>query len=218
MKRRYLIQGALAAGVCSLSGVRTTYAKDEGGIALLMRFVKEVERAEGAFEQTIYGKDGKKLDGPLRGVFAFQRPGRFVWEVKIPYPQKIVSDSKTIYIWDPDLNQVTVKRLSAAISSTPASILFGEGDIEKSFKLEELPETEGCRWVRAMPKVEDLTYASIDLGFDSRGYVTDLKLHDHFGQTTVLKLSGIVINGILPKGHFEFAIPQGADVLRDDNA
>ena len=217
MKRRVLIQTAVTVGLGSLMGVRAVLAKDVSGIELLKRYVKEVERAEGGFEQVMYDKSGKKVDGPLRGMFAFQRPGRFVWEVKTPYPQKIVSDSKTIYIWDPDLNQVTVKGLTSAVSSTPASILFEKGDVEKTFSLEELPAEEGCRWVRARPKTEDLTYAFIDLGFDARGYATDMKLHDHFGQTTVIKLTGIVINGILPDRHFEFVIPQGADVLRDNN-
>ena len=133
MKRRVLIQTAVTVGLGSLMGVRAVLAKDVSGIELLRRYVKEVERAEGGFEQVMYDKSGKKVDGPLRGMFAFQRPGRFVWEVKTPYPQKIVSDSKTIYIWDPDLNQVTVKGLTSAVSSTPASILFEKGDVEKTF-------------------------------------------------------------------------------------
>ncbi len=224
MKRRQWIAGAFAGALLT----RTVFlpaafaqTSPRSGREALKAFVRGASGASGRFTQTVLGKDGKVVDGPIEGTFAFKRPGRFVWDVRTPYPQKIVADAKNIYVWDPDLNQVTVKRLTAAVSSTPASILFGETDVEKSFALEDLPAgngKEGLLWVRATPRREDLTYEFIDLGFDAGGKIAAMRLKDHFGQTTELQLSGIVVDDKLPDDQFVFAIPEGADVLADDTA
>lgn len=216
-----LIAAAAAVSVAPLASMfplnALAAAGEKSGSKQLEAFVKSAVRASGHFSQVVIGKDGKKVDGPLEGDFAFMRPGRFVWNVKTPYPQRIVSDAKSIYIWDPDLNQVTIKRLTSALSSTPASILFGEADIDASFELKDLPAAEGLVWVRATPRVEDLTYAAIELGFDAKGRIAAMRLKDHFGQTTALTLTDLEINGGMDEKQFAFTIPEGADVLKDDN-
>ena len=202
-----LIAAAAAVSVAPLASMfplnALAAAGEKSGSKQLEAFVKSAVRASGHFSQVVIGKDGKKVDGPLEGDFAFMRPGRFVWNVKTPYPQRIVSDAKSIYIWDPDLNQVTIKRLTSALSSTPASILF--------------PAAEGLVWVRATPRVEDLTYAAIELGFDAKGRIAAMRLKDHFGQTTALTLTDLEINVGMDEKQFAFTIPEGADVLKDDN-
>ncbi len=221
MRRRDLI-GALAAAAAA-GWLPAAAAANAGtsGSARLREFSRTAQSASGRFTQVMTDKDGKRIDGPLEGDFAFERPGRFFWNVRTPYPQRIISDAKSIYVWDPDLNQVTIKRLSAAISSTPAAMLFGTADIDASFALEDTAapanSARGWVWVRATPRTEDLTYAAIELAFDASGRIAAMRLKDHFGQTTALDFSGVEINAGVDPARFVFETPQGADVLRDDN-
>lgn len=184
---------------------------------MLKTFTQSVDSAQGSFTQTMLDKDGKTLDVPSTGSFKFERPGKFVWSIAKPYPQDIVSNGQTLWIWDPDLNQVTVKRLTASVSTTPAAVLFGKGNIDEYFALKDLASKEGIYWVQATPKVEDLTYRVIEIGFNEKGLIAAMRLEDHFGQTTKLDFKDVATKTAFDAQVFNFKIPEGADVLRDDN-
>ncbi len=188
------------------------------GKEALLDFSANTQSAAGKFEQTVKDSDGNIVQGGRSsGTFAFARPGRFAWNTVKPYPQEIVSDAKTIYIWDPDLNQVTVKRLTEAIASTPASLLFGTGDLEKNFSLQECGSKDGLEWVAAEPRTEDLSYRRVEIGFDGAGRLAAMKLMDHFGQTTELHFSEVRFGGKVDTSVFNFRIPEEADIIRDEN-
>lgn len=185
------------------------------GKAALSAFVQSAASAQGAFEQKVADKNGSVAGGEASGTFVFERPGKFLWKTELPYPQTIVSDAKTVSIWDPDLNQVTVRRLTEAVSATPAAVLFGRGDLEKTFVLADLPDAAGLNWVSAQPRVEDMTYKRFEIGFDADGVPAEMRLFDHFGQTVTIAFKNVKINAAVEPSVFQFRIPEGADILQD---
>jgi outer membrane lipoprotein carrier protein len=178
----------------------------------LQGFVSKVQAATGNFSQYTVGTQGQTKPAQS-GRFAFQRPGRFKWDVLKPYAQQIVSDGQQLFQFDPDLNQVTVRKVDQAIGSSPAAILFGAGSLEQSFAVTALPDKEGLSWLRAKPRNGEAGFVHVDLGFSS-GLPARIILLDAFGQSTHIELSGIVPNPTLAAETFRFVPPPGADVVR----
>lgn len=145
----------------------------------------------------------------------FERPGKFRWSYEKPYEQLIVGDGTRIWFYDRDLEQVTVRALDAALGSSPAALLAGSSEIEKSFRLTDLGLQGDIEWLEAIPKARESTFEWVRLGFTQKGVLKTMELHDHFGQTTVLTFSGLEQNPVLAPELFEFSPPQGADVISD---
>src|SRR3954451_17222039 len=174
-------------------------------------FLKSTQSARADFEQKVYGRENKLLQ-ESKGSFVFQRPGRFRWTYAKPVDQVIVGDGQRVWIYDRDLNQVTVRRLSKALGSTPAALLAGSSDVEKAFELSEVGQQGGLEWLEAKPRDRDAGFERIRMGFDVAG-VKAMELTDHFGQTTVLRFSGLERNPKVDAAEFRFTPPKGADVL-----
>lgn len=207
-----IIAAAAAALILTVSSAPLWAAS---GSAVLKNFVSTTKSAQGSFAQKVEDKKGPVNGADSSGTFLFERPGKFVWDTVKPYPQKIVSDAKAVYIWDPDLNQVTVRRLDKAVSSSPAAVLFGTGDIDAAFRLKDLPQAEGLTWVCAEPKIEDMTYKRFEIGFDAEGALAAMRLFDHFGQTVTMRFTDVKTNVTVDEKAFVFTVPEGADVLQD---
>ncbi len=200
-----------AAGIALAALAATAFATD--GIAQLRQFVGGTRSAEGDFEQVVMAKSGRKPQ-KAGGSFAFSRPGKFRWEYERPYPQLLVGDGERLWAWDPDLNQVTVKRIGDALGATPAAILFGTADLEQNFALSEGGVSDGLTWVDARPRKADSGFEAMRLGLaDSR--LQRMELRDNFGQTTVIDFTRLVANPTLDAGAFRFVPPAGADVIGD---
>ena len=175
-------------------------------------YVRTTQAAQGEFAQKVYDKSGKLVQDS-RGSFAFLRPGRFRWTYVKPQ-QVIVGDGERVWIHDADLNQVTVRRVSRVLGATPAALLAGASDIDKSFDLKEIGTKEGLEWLEAKPREKEAGFESVRLGL-STGGVEAMELLDHFGQTTVLRFTGVVRNPQIDPATFRFSPPKGADVLGD---
>ena len=183
------------------------------GLDALHKFIAATASAQGDFEQKVY--DGKhKLTQEAAGTLAFQRPGRFRWTYVKPYPQLIVGDGAKVWIYDQDLNQVTVKKLDRALGSTPAALLAGDNQIERAFVLSDQGAKDGLEWVAAKPREKESNFESIRMGFSSEGLQV-MELTDTFGQTTVLKFRELRRNPKLDAALFSFVPPKGADVIGD---
>ena len=176
-------------------------------------FLRTTQAARASFEQKVQDRSGKLVQ-ESKGSFVFLRPGRFRWEYAKPVDQLIVGDGERVWIYDRDLNQVTVRRLSTALGSTPAALLAGSADVEKAFELSEAGERNGLEWLEARPKDKDAGFERIRMGFNVAG-VEAMELTDHFGQTTFLRFSGLQRNPKVDPAEFRFAPPQGADVLAE---
>ena len=173
-------------------------------------YVRTTQAAQGEFTQKVYDKSGKLVQDS-RGSFAFLRPGRFRWSYVKPQ-QVIVGDGERVWIHDADLNQVTVRRVSRVLGATPAALLAGASDIANAFDLKEIGAKDGLEWLEARPREKEAGFDSVRLGL-STGGVEAMELLDHFGQTTVLRFSGVVRNPQIDPATFRFSPPRGADVL-----
>src|SRR3970040_1833428 len=108
------------------------------------------------------------------------RPGKFRWEYENPYEQTIVGDGSRLWIYDKDLNQVTVRKLDQALGASPAALLAGSNEIEQSYTLANLGRQEGLEWLEAVPKTRDTAFERIRLGF-SGSTLQAMELRDQFG-------------------------------------
>ncbi len=205
MSRALWILAAAAAGLIG--------AAQAGGIDRLSQFMNSTIAATGEFEQRIYNRD-RKLVQESRGTLAFQRPGRFRWAYAKPYPQVIVGDGARVWVYDEDLNQVTVRKLDQALGATPAALLAGANDVLKAFTLKDEGTRDGLEWVEAVPRDSDSTFERIRMGFGLTG-LERMELTDNFGQTTELRFRGLQRNPRVDPGLFRFAPPKGADVVGD---
>lgn len=182
-----------------------------GGIAQLQQFVINASTAEGAFRQSVVLGAARRPQ-LSSGRFAFERPGRFRWVVENPYPQLLVSDGGRLWIWDEDLNQLTIQELGDALGNTPAAILAGEGALEQAFELTDEGVHEGLAWVRAVPRQSDSSFESMRLGL-TEGVLLQMELRDHFGQLTTIEFVFQHLGGALAPDLFRFTPPPGADVM-----
>lgn len=174
-------------------------------------FVRDTKSARTDFEQKVYGRGGK-LTQESKGSFVFLRPGRFRWTYAKPVDQVIVGDGERVWIHDRDLNQVTVRKISRALGSTPAALLAGASDVEKAFALSDAGARDGLEWLEAKPREPDAGFDRIRMGFSASG-LEAMELTDNFGQTTRLRFLNLQRNPKIDQAEFRFEPPKGADVL-----
>src|SRR3954464_9745006 len=174
-------------------------------------FLNGTQSARGQFEQKVYDRGGK-LTQETRGSFVFQRPGRFRWVYEKPADQVIVGDGTRVWIYDRQLNQVTVRKLSAALGSTPAALLAGGTRVGKTVAPSDPGEKDGLEWLEATPRERETGFERVRMGFNAKG-LEAMQLTDNFGQTTMLRFSKLDRNPKANPAEFKFDPPKGADVL-----
>lgn len=183
---------------------------DARALEQLHQFSTQIKSAHGEFIQQVM-RQGKSPQ-QSSGEFSFLRPGKFRWFYRQPFEQLLVADGTKLYIYDKDLNQVTIRKLNHALESSPAAILFGTQALEKVYQLADLGQRENMEWVEARPKNKDSTFEKILIGLRD-GQPQVMELFDNFGQTTLLKFTKLTRNSTLLTDQFRFVIPKGADVL-----
>jgi outer membrane lipoprotein carrier protein len=181
------------------------------GVERFREYLRSTHTAQADFEQQVFDRD-QRLVQRSRGSFTLQRPGRFRWSYAQPYAQLIVGDGKRVWIYDEDLNQVTVRAMAKALGSTPAALLAGAADVEGAFELSDAGARDGLEWVEAKPREREAGFERIRLGLGTVG-VQAMELTDHFGQTTLLRFSNFARNPRVDPDAFRFIPPKGADVL-----
>ena len=184
-----------------------------GGLDDFLAFNAATKTATARFEQQVFDRAGKVVER-AQGTFAFQRPGKFRWVYEQPNQQVLVGDGARLWIHDPDLNQVTVKRIDKAISSTPAALLAGKEDITALFTLRDAGTADGLNWVEATPKAQDTGFERVRLGLQGKTLAA-MELHDQLGGRTLLRFSDLKPGAALPAETFRFSPPKGADVIED---
>jgi outer membrane lipoprotein carrier protein len=174
-------------------------------------FVRDTQSARADFEQRVHDRSGK-LTQASKGSFVFQRPGLFRWVYARPVDQVIVGDGERVWVHDRDLNQVTVRKLTRALGSTPAALLAGSADIESAFELSDAGSREGLEWLEAKPREREAGFERVRMGFDAEG-LRAMELVDHFGQRTELRFANLRRNPKVDRSEFRFEPPKGTDVL-----
>lgn len=214
MKRpgRRIAIGVLTAG--SFAAVLLTPGQALAGAqAQLREFVGGTSIARGEFTQRSSRSAGQRVE-TASGVFAFSRPGRFRWEVRKPFEQLMVADGERLYFFDRDLNQVTIRKLSGALGSSPAAILFGSNELERSFSVRDTGTQDGLEWLEATPKSRDAGFEQIRIGFRA-GLPEAMEVVDSFGGTTRFAFRGLERGARLDPDTFRFVAPKGADVIQE---
>ncbi|RZI79623.1 MAG: outer membrane lipoprotein chaperone LolA [Rubrivivax sp.] len=205
---------SLGMAAASLSLMNMAHAD---GVATLRAFVKDVNTGRGNFTQLVTSPDGKKTRKSA-GTLEFQRPNRFRFAYSTPTEQLIVGDGQKVWLWDADLNQVTVRPMSNALGATPAALLSG-GSLDKDFTLRDVPSQaasgadSGMEWVEATPRAKDGQFRSVRVGFSKAGVLAALVIEDGFGQRSRLDFAQFESRVALPATRFQFKPPAGADVL-----
>jgi len=201
----------LVAGLLLLAVVRAAETVVDDGEALVNAFVTDVVTFSGDFEQSLIDPDGRLLE-TTSGTLEIQRPGRFRWVYEEPYEQWLVADGTNIWSYDVDLEQVTVKPQADALANTPALLLGGSGQAMDQFEHGGSFVESGLTWVRLLPVDTDSGFRRVELGFDD-GRLSRMVFLDNLEQTTVVVLKNVVVNEPIDAARFEFAIPDGVDVV-----
>jgi outer membrane lipoprotein carrier protein len=185
------------------------------GIEQFKAFVVNTKTAKGEFLQLqMKTSNGvSKIGKTSSGIFMFARPGKFIWTYTKPYDQVLQADGDKLYLYDKDLNQVTIKSLGNAIASSPAAILFGNVDLDKNFVMKDVGLKQGVDWLEATPKTKDSQFETIAIGM-KEGVPVGMELRDSFGQLSVVTLKNFEKNPSFSADQFKFVVPQGAEILR----
>jgi len=203
--------GAVVGGLM-LAGMTAAQAS---AIEQFKAFVVNTKTAKGEFVQVqMKTTNGvSKIGKTSSGIFKFARPGKFIWTYIKPYDQVLQADGDKLYLYDKDLNQVTIKSLGNAIASSPAAILFGSVDLDKNFVMKDIGVKEGIEWLQATPKTKDSQFDTIGIGMKD-GVPVGMELRDSFGQLSLVTLKNFEKNPSFGADQFKFVVPQGAEVLR----
>lgn len=202
---RWIVLVALWASAASLPAGE--------GAQRLDAFLSDVTSLRSAFEQVVYDDKARKIDD-ARGMVYLQRPGRFRWDYVEPYPQEIVGDGEKVWIYDTELEQVTVRPFDDALGDTPVMLLSSVKPVSESFRVDDIEGPDGYAWVALTPLGEQMSFTGIRLAFDGEE-LRVMELEDNFGQLTRLEFSQVERNPKLDPGLFHFEPPAGADVFHN---
>jgi outer membrane lipoprotein carrier protein len=189
------------------------------GLESLEVFIKTARSGRADFVQVVT-MPAKEAQAPRSktssGSFEFSRPNRFKFIYKKPFEQSMVADGETLWLYDVDLNQVTARKQSQVLASTPAALIASAPDLrtlQADFALADASSKDGIEWVLATPKSKDSALQSVRVGLRGSELAV-LEILDSFGQRSVLTFSHFELNPALPGKTFEFKAPTGADVIR----
>lgn len=178
----------------------------------LQDFSKSLRTAQVTFQQTVTGPNGEKVQSS-QGQLQMQSPDKFRWEYTKPNPQLIVADGKKIWIYDPDLQQVTVKKQDALNQDNPLSALTKPELIDRNYKVSELTDKQGIRWLQLVPKIRDNSpFDKAQLAFNNNG-LASMRLFDSLGQLSTFSFGAWQKNKSINATQFQFKVPKGVDVV-----
>ncbi|MDH4260921.1 MAG: outer membrane lipoprotein chaperone LolA [Gammaproteobacteria bacterium] len=173
-------------------------------------FLGQLTSLRAEFRQTVTDARGRLLER-AEGSVALARPGRFRWDYRVP-EQLIISDGLTVWLYDVELEQVSVRAAGDALAGTPAMLLAGDGDLNGDFEITDAGQQDGLDWSRLTPRREDGDFREVRLGFAGRE-LRRMTLFDRLGQTTELELLQVERNPRFDSSLFKFEPPPGVDVV-----
>lgn len=183
-----------------------------GGRENLSNFFTQVDTMQAAFSQQVLDDKGALRQSSSGNVF-LSRPGKFRWEYAAPDKHEIVADGKNVWVYDVELDQVTVKPMDKALSSAPVAMLLQKQPVEKQFDVQDMEaDNSTLEWFRLTPKKQDSDFTTMDLGVSNNG-IEEMILGDKFGQQTYIKFQGMRTNVNLDSKLFSFTPPKGVDVV-----
>lgn len=179
----------------------------------LERFFNDVHTYSARFQQVVLDEGLNTLQ-ESSGSLSIERPGKFRWDYDTPYKQQIVGDGSKVWVYDVELQQVTVRRMTGALGNTPALLLAGKAGLKRNFDVTDLGHQGKLDWVKLVPKTRDGGFEDIRIGFEN-GVIRSLELVDGFGQTTRITLHDASENKKIDPKRFAFVPPKGVDVISE---
>jgi len=176
----------------------------------LNEFNTQVDSLSADFKQTLYDSDGEAVQ-QSSGKLLIQRPNRFRWDYIKPYPQLLLADGKRFWIYDSDLEQVTVKLISEVLGNAPSMLLNGKRVLEEDFIIKDLGEKEGMLWVELFPRKAESDFKLVRLAFKKQLQL--MEFQDSLGQLTRIQFDNLKTNITIDPEQFLFHVPKGADVV-----
>ncbi|MCP4335935.1 MAG: outer membrane lipoprotein chaperone LolA [Gammaproteobacteria bacterium] len=188
----------------------TAPASAEDAAQRLKVALKNMDNLATEFKQTLLDED-KNVVQQSSGTLALQRPGKFAWIYTEPFEQRIIADGSELWVYDVELDQVTVKPMDQGLSNAPIMILMKQADVSEQFEISEVGQRKFLYWVELSPHAADLEYTHVYIGIDG-DRVRAMELQDQFGQSTQIvfenQRSGVIHN----PATFIFVPPPGVDV------
>ncbi len=168
------------------------------------------------FEQSVIGAKGNRGE-TSSGTLALKAPRQFRWQTTTPYEQLIVADGNRVWIYDPDLEQVSVRGQGAEEAHSPLSVLTDLSQLDHEFSATEAGDREGMQWLKLISKAREPEFAFAELGFD-KSNLARMRFEDSLGNTTEILFSNWQRDPKLPADTFTFTPPAGVDVVGDPGA
>ena len=181
-------------------------------LARVEAYLGSLKTLSADFVQVVQDRSGGVAER-ASGTLAIARPDRFRWDYREPHPQTIVADGRRLWLYDPDLDQVTVRSLEQGLGATPAMLLSGSGRAGDAFDAGAVEQRDGWTWCRLRPKQHGSDFERVSLAFDARNELVAMELVDKLGQTTTLQFAKLRRGVALDDSLFRFAPPAGADVI-----
>lgn len=186
---------------------------DAQDVTRLSQLLEKSKTITANFSQLTLDGSGTRLQ-ETKGEMSVQRPGLFYWHTEAPQEQTMISDGQKVTLWDPDLEQATIKKLDQRLTQTPALLLSGDvSKISESFDISSKQAGEVMEFI-LKPKTKYTLFDSLNLSFRN-GMINNMRLVDSVGQRTDILFSGVKANEPIPASKFKFVIPKGADVIQE---
>ncbi len=199
-----------AALLLLASGFAQAGARDS-----LDTFTRDLKGLQGTFTQQVFDNQGRRKEASS-GSVAMSAPKLFRWEYLKPYPQLIVADGAKVWIYDPDLKQVTVRSQGAEEQNSPLAVLTDPKKLDQSFAITEAGSEGGLAWLELSPKRKDNAgFERARLGFDGTS-LAKMLIVDSLGQRTEITFAGWKRNPKFAATTFRFSPPKGVDVVRGE--
>jgi chaperone LolA len=189
---------------------RAEPAADAAALTRLEKGLANLESVRAEFTQDLVGKDGASTEHAT-GTLYLRKPGRFRWDYSSP-KQLIVCDGTSLWLYDPELEQATVRRVRETLSQTPAMLLSGEARVRDGFQVRDGGRAGGLDWIVLAPKANDTDFREIRLGFAGE-ILKRMEFADKLNQRTVVELKRLERNVVLADSLFQFVAPPGVDVI-----
>ena len=225
MKSAFLKRAMRHAGTALVISMLTASMASANSLDTLETFLKSTKSGRADFTQVVTppAKAGQTTvrSKTSTGQFSFIRPPRVRFDYVKPFPQVIVADGQTLWLYDADLEQVTARKQAQALGSTPAALVATAvdlGTLQKEFSLEAQADADGLQWVQATPKNRESTIQSVRMGLRAEGaqvILGRLEIFDAMGQRSVLTFDRFEVNPVnLGPAQFNFVPPKGVSVIR----
>ena len=197
---------ALTAALLFASSAANAGARDD-----LNAFTKGLKGLDGQFSQQVFDARGKQKER-ASGRVAVSAPRLFRWEYTKPYPQLIVADGKTVWVYEPDLQQASKRAQGVEEANSPLAILLDPSKLDRDFVVKEAGTRDGLEWLQLTPMQAEAGFKTARLGF-GKGGLAQMEYVDALGQRTRIAFTGWKRNPAFAKGTFVYVPAKGVDVI-----